>query len=136
MKAIQYKWGCDSGKGFFKVVLQLIHGLEFKDSVKCCFIVAITDAPETRYNLRKIFSLLNEVDLMQENQTFTSDLKVVNLMVGLKSGSAKYSCPYCTNCRTTEHEGFQRDYFHSLSMYDQLQNEYNPFLVGSTKKGI
>ena len=47
-----YLWGVDHGKGNLKVVLQLTHGIQYKDS-KGSQTVAVTKAPETRDNLRK-----------------------------------------------------------------------------------
>ena len=70
------RWGCDHGQGLLKIVLQPVYGLEIVDSVKSCFLVAVSNAPETRFNLKRIFSLLPSLDLTDPKNIFTSDLKV------------------------------------------------------------
>ena len=118
-----YRWGLDHGKCYLKLVLQLTHGLQYKDSVKGCLLVAVTKAPETRDNLRKIFALLPSLDLTNPKNVLTSDLKVVN-MVLLLGDAAKYPCPNCTYCWTTEEEGFSRNWNHYEDMFHKLQEVY------------
>ena len=43
-----YRWGLDQGKGYLKLVLQLTHGLQYKDSVKGCLLVAVEGARNER----------------------------------------------------------------------------------------
>ena len=105
-----YRWGLNHGKGYLTLVLRLTHRLQYKDSVKGCLLVAVTKAPETRDNLRKIIELLLTLDLTNPKNLLTSDLKVVNMVCGLQGGAAKYPCPYCTYCWTTEEEGFPRNW--------------------------
>ena len=119
-----YRWGLDHGKGYLKVVLQLTHGLQCKDSVKGCLVVAVTKALETRYNIRKILKLLPSIDLTRPENVFTSDLKVINLIYGLLGGAAKYPCPYCTYCWTSEEEGFMRNWDHFESMVNKNEEVY------------
>ena len=71
------RWGCDHGQGLLKVVLQPVYGPDVLDSVKSCFILAVCDAPETRFNLSSIFALLPSLDLTNPTNVFTSDLKVI-----------------------------------------------------------
>ena len=71
------RWGCDHGQGLLKVVLQPVYGTDVLDSVKSCFILAVCDAPETRFNLSSIFALPPSLDLTNPTNVFTSDLKVI-----------------------------------------------------------
>ena len=72
---------CIAGK-VISNLLQLTHGLQYKDNVKGCLLVAVTKEPETRDNLRKIIELLPTLDLTNPRNVLTSDLKVVNMDVG------------------------------------------------------
>ena len=51
-------------------------------------------AIETHENVAKLIDLMKfpELDI---NYTFTADLKMVNLSVGLHSCNCIHSCPYC-----------------------------------------
>ena len=92
--------------------------------MKGCLLVAVTKAPETRDNLRKIIELLPTLDLTNPKNVLTSDLKVVNMVCGLLGGAAKYPCPYCTYCWTTEKKGFPRNWNHYEDMFHKLQEVY------------
>ena len=123
-KPIIYRWGCDHGRGYLKFIVQPTYEIEVTDSVKSCFLIAIADAPETRYNLEQIIRLLPKIDLTNRSNVFTADLKVLSLVCGVKGGAACYPCPYCTYCWTTEEKGYLRNWGHFLKMYNKLQTEY------------
>ena len=123
-KPIIYRWGCDHGQGYLKFVLQPTYEIEVTDSVKSCFLIAITDAPETRYNLEQIIRLLPKIYLTNRSNFFTADLKVLSLVCGIKGGAACYPCPYCTYCWTTEEKGSLRNWGHFLEMFHNLQTKY------------
>ena len=72
-KPIIYRWGCDHGQGYLKCIVQPTYEIEVTDSVKSCFLIAITDAPETRFNLDQIIRLLPKIDLTNRSNVFTAD---------------------------------------------------------------
>ena len=58
-------------------------------------IVARVDSiPENYHNLRTILDTLNLPELSQ-NFKIVSDLKVINILLGLQSCSSMHPCPYC-----------------------------------------
>ena len=119
------RWGCDHIQGILKIALQPVY--EIVDFVKSCFLVKVYNAPETRFNLRRIFSLLPSLDLTNSKNIFTSDLKVyskhyiqfnltvspcikvISMVFGIKGGNARNPCPYCTYNARNEVEGKIRD---------------------------
>lgn len=90
------KIGIDGGQGSLKVCLSVVdlqNSETLKNSVKDVFIVFIgMKVQENRANLRTIWTLLklDEIDCI-----FCGDLKIANLLCGIKSHSCKYPCCWC-----------------------------------------
>lgn len=103
------KIGIDGGQNFLKIGLVLQKGRDpYEDTkspikkkqadggVRRCLIIGILeDVPETHYNVKKLLDVLDikpeDVDL-----TFTTDLKLLNILLGMQGHSASHSCAYCT----------------------------------------
>ena len=116
--------GIDSGGGFFKVCLNLIDespkpnapGNSKKrkkrhlDSSVCkSFIVACVESiPEVYENVKLI---MDKLQLGTEKLQFhlASDLKLINIIVGIQSHSATYPCPYCEWLKGSDGKGDLRD---------------------------
>ena len=62
-ESVLNRWGCDHGQELLKLVVQPTHRLTFLDSVKGSMLVAVSDAPETPFNLNQIFQLIPEMNL-------------------------------------------------------------------------
>ena len=107
-----------------KVVLQLLYGPDYVDSVKGCLLLAVTTAPETRSNLKQILSLFPLLDLTDQRHVFTSDLKVLCMISGLLEGAARYPCSRCTYNWTTEQECIPRIWSQHLEMAEKLKSKY------------
>ena len=58
-------------------------------------LVAVTNALETRSNLRQILGIFLFLDLTDPRHVFTSELTVMNMVTGLLGSVAKY--PYFIN---------------------------------------
>ena len=64
-------------------------------SVKATLLLAVIEQiPETRANVKMIFDYLN---LKLENlvSTINSDLKLINIIVGIQGHQSSCPCPYC-----------------------------------------
>ena len=107
------KVGLDSGQGQLLMTLtlydpdNLLHikdevrttrksgpGVKFKDTgVQKVMILAC--APEVPENVFNIKTFIEKVGLSRLPYTFTGDLKLLNIVAGIMSGSAKHPCVYC-----------------------------------------
>ena len=109
-KKLKRKIGCDSGGEHFKVTMNLCD-VEVKPSsptnakkqkkrhkdtsVKATFLIAVVEQiPETRANVKIILDKLN---LHSEKFSFTlnSDLKLINIIVGIQGHQSTCPCPFC-----------------------------------------
>ena len=52
--------------------------------------------PENYENVKRVLDCLNINIEETVETTFSSDLKLINLMLGLQSHASSYCCPYCT----------------------------------------
>lgn len=105
-KNVHLKIGTDGGGGFFKVCLsmQLIDNEEkkcekecFKDSgVKKMFLIAVAPIQENYHNVNKIWQKLNLNNLLKNNATISTDLKLANLLCGIGTHASKFPCTWCT----------------------------------------
>ena len=103
---VHLKIGTDGGGGFFKVCLsvQLIDSETnkykkelFKDSgVKKIFLLAVAPIQENYYNLNKIWQKLNLNDLLKDDATISTDLKLANLICGIGTHASTFPCTWCT----------------------------------------
>ena len=109
-KKLKRKIGIDGGGDHFKVTMNLVDE-EIKPgsptnakkqkkrhkntSVRTTFIIACVEAiPETRANVKTILDKLN---LHSEKFAFTlnSDLKLINIIVGIQGHTSTCPCPFC-----------------------------------------
>ena len=111
-KKMKRKIGCDGGGDHFKVTMNLVDEEEVRPgspsnpkkrkkrdylpgSVRATLILAnVQHIPETRANVKTILDKLN---LHSENFAFTlnSDLKLINIIVGIQGHTSSCPCPYC-----------------------------------------
>ena len=111
-KKLKRKVGCDGGGIHFKVTMNLVEEEEMRpgspsnpkkqkkrheylsSSVKATLLLAVIECiPETRANVKKIFDYLNlQSDLAS---TINSDLKLINIIVGIQGHQSSCPCPYC-----------------------------------------
>lgn len=92
----KFKIGIDRGQQFLKVSLQYIGSN--KNSVSQCLIIAVAEAKESNYNFKAIAELLKLQDLINKYEDkflFVSDMKALQLMVGIKGGRSTYPCLWC-----------------------------------------
>jgi hypothetical protein len=75
----------------------------FKEtSVKKMFLIAIAPKTTENYeNVQKIFKILNLVEpkIDDVRLTIASDLKLINIILGLMSHGSLHPCCYCDQCR-------------------------------------
>ena len=106
------KIGIDGGQGFLKVVLILQEMEDSNDGkspvkkknkkydaegVKKCLVLFIGEKiPESYDNVKKIFEELNLFDEgIVDDVSFASDMKLINIMVGMQSESCMHGCAWC-----------------------------------------
>ena len=100
----------DSGGGFMKVTLNLIEKRSKKNintgrsdkhtksrhldsSVKHLLLLAVCEGiPEDYDNIKTI---LEKLQLNTIGCNYVSDIKMINVSLGLMSASSNYPCPYC-----------------------------------------
>lgn len=106
------KFGIDTGGGFLKICLSIqkplqkagkvppsrikygdpFHNSSEDSSVKRLFVLAISTCPQENYeNVSELWELLNLNDFQG---TIASDLKLINILLGIMSASASYPCPW------------------------------------------
>ena len=93
--------GLDGGGGMFKVVMNIINTTDprptgfFQDTGvrKTIILAAVEKIKETHQNIHLILSKLNNVDRVKF--FICSDIKLINIISGIQSCSAKHPCPYC-----------------------------------------
>ena len=93
--------GLDGGGGMFKIVVNIIDttGLHstgiFKDtSVKRTIILAVVeDISESDDNLKFILSKIKNFDKIKYH--ICSDVKLMNILIGIQSCASKHPCAYC-----------------------------------------
>ena len=105
----QVKIGIDGGQNFLKVglVLQTVRDAyeatkspvkkkSAQGGVRRCLIIGILeDVPETHYNVHRILQIL-DIRPQDLDLTFTTDLKLLNILLGMQGHSSSHSCAYCT----------------------------------------
>lgn len=100
--------GLDGGGGMFKIIMNVIDtaiedatdpkpsaSFNFKDTGvrKVIFIAAIEKIKESYDNLALILSQIENLDRIKF--FICSDIKLINIIIGIQSCSAKHPCPYC-----------------------------------------
>ena len=141
------KMGLDGGGGFFKVcssVFDLMRrgvptpgstlGKKFLETgVKKIFIVAIAPAtPEKIFNLEKLWIAagMNSLSWDYASCTIASDLKLLNIILGLMSHSSLHPCCWCDSDKYHLHEkGVQR----TLGSLNELYRDFRDSFVSNDK---
>ena len=139
--------GMDGGGGFFKIcssVFNLLNrdettpiktlGKKFVDTgVKKIFIIAIAPAtPENYFNLEKIWVAagMNYLTWDYSSCTIASDLKLLNILLGLMSHSSLHPCCWCDTDKYHLHlKGNQR----TLGSLNKMYREFRDAHVSSDK---
>lgn len=95
----------DGGGGSFKVTMCIINNDErakrvhlLKESgVKNLFIIGLsTDSKDDIDRVKSLWDFINaNTVLSRYNTTIQSDLKLINIIIGLMSNSSRCPCPYC-----------------------------------------
>ena len=134
--------GLDGGGGFFKICLSVFNlmirdenhhvsslGKKFVDSgVKKIFIVTIAPAtPENFFNLEKLWIVagMNSLTWDYSSCTIASDLKLLNILLGLMSHSSLHPCCWCDSDKYHLHEkGNQRTLGSLNDLYRNFRDAY------------
>ena len=141
------KIGLDGGGGFFKVCSSVFDlmgrgvptpgssfGKKFLDTgVKKIFIVSIApETPEFFFNLEKLWIAagMNSLSWHYGSCTIASDLKLLNIILGLMSHSSLHPCCWCESDKYHLHEkGVQR----TLGSLNQLYRDFRDSFVSNDK---
>ena len=109
-KKLKRKIGADSGQNIFKVTMNLVEEEIIPDSPsnpkkqkkrhkhssvkETLILAAVEEIPETRENVKTVLDKLN---LHSEKFSFTlnSDLKLINIIIGIQGHSSSCPCPFC-----------------------------------------
>ena len=94
--------GIDYGKGSIKIVLTLHDEEKISDGDNKKFdtrrlvkeskvLCLVRDVPESHHNCKILFELININNLISK---FSLDCKLINIIIGIQSNSAKYPCPF------------------------------------------
>ena len=108
---VLYRFGNDLGRGQTKLTLSILDTLEgenqrnkktdmSKSGVKRCFVIAtILDIGETYELIEKMIQLTNIESVFKKYGSsrviFSSDLKLVNISLGIGSHASKFPCGFC-----------------------------------------
>ena len=136
------KVGLDGGGGFFKICTSVFDlmgrglstsastfGKDFLDTgVKKIFIVALApETPENFFNLEKLWVAAGMTSITWDysNCTIASDLKLLNIILGLMSHSSLHPCCWCESDKYHLHEkGPQRTIGSLNKMYRQFRDSF------------
>ena len=93
-----------SGQGKFVISLNVFDddnpagrddsGLMASGNKRTLILLVCDGAVENHYNVKKLFALLNLANV-GEPYRFTTDIKMIRIMLGLSGGKPTYGCPYC-----------------------------------------
>ena len=89
--------------------------------------------PENYANLKKIIDCLGLRDYASLDTTFSSDLKLINILLGMQAHSCAHACAYC-NIRTRgvgAYDETLRQIQHRT--FGSLQTDYNNLVVNGSK---
>ena len=96
----------DGGGEFIKVCLSIFDpeitlrgkclSKQFKDTgVKKAFIIALVpDTPEIQHNVKRLW-INTGLDSLERRFTIATDLKMINILIGLMSHSCSHPCSWC-----------------------------------------
>lgn len=85
--------------------------------------VAYCHAKEDRESIRKLLELLDYKNL---NLPIVADLKVINFLLGLKSGFAKYPCFYCEFDSRNSEKDFEKGYVWDTKQHFPFEQLVDP----------
>ena len=78
------------------------------------FIVAKADGvPESYYNLKIILDSMN-LHLIPHNISLCCDMKVMNIILGIRSCTSMHGCPYCEGFKVDDKSGKKPTTIHPL----------------------
>lgn len=60
------------------------------------FLIAVAPIQENYHNVNKIWQKLNLNNLLKNNATISTDLKLANLLCGIGTHASKFPCTWCT----------------------------------------
>ena len=105
-KSVALRIGLDGGGGFIKVCLSVFDpemnmrgtcmSKLFKDTgVKKAFILALVpDTPENQHNVKRLW-INSSIDTLNRKFTIATDLKMINILLGIQSHSCSHPCSWC-----------------------------------------
>ena len=94
--------GLDGGGGMFKIVVNIIDTTDHLQKLgpyqdtgvkRTIILAAVENIKETYENVKLIFSKLGNLDRVKFY--ICSDIKLLNIIIGIKSCASKHPCPYC-----------------------------------------
>lgn len=124
------KVSLDGGKGSFKISFSISDESNQKhwNSVKHVFILALAPNVSEHYNnILQLWTLLKLNDL-ERDYIIIGDLKVVNILLGLMSYSARYPCSWCIARKignVFETEAELRTFEDIASWYEKSKHDKN-----------
>ena len=104
------------------------------DGVKRLMVLFMGEKiPENYANVKKIIDCLGLRDYASLDTTFSSDLKLINILLGMQAHSCAHACAYC-NIRTRG-EGAYDETLRQIQTrtFGSLQTDYNNFVVNGSK---
>ena len=88
--------GLDEGKGSIKIILTMYDKNNYEENAKkrvkrAKVLCKVRDVPESYDNMSILFNLINLNTILAK---YSEDNKLLNIIAGLLSNSAKYSCAF------------------------------------------
>ena len=146
------KIGIDGGQGFLKVALCLYEDIGNDDfdirpqkspvkkkgklkqfselgQKKLIILFMGEKIPETHANVLKILEMLKIKTDGSIAGTFASDLKLVNILIGIQGYSCTHACPYC-NIKTRGQEAYIGPFIHRT--FGRCKTKYQEFIAPPT----
>ena len=149
---VTLKIGMDSGQGFLKVAIVLKEkNTRFdweEDPTKSPFkkkiardpkpggvkrvivIGMVEDVPETFENVQILLNILN-IKQNHINTTFASDLKLLNILIGIQGHSSNHACCYCTILTGARTDGAYAGYAEART-FGNLKSSYQEFVANGS----
>lgn len=132
-------FGIDSGKNSLKVIYNLVYKYSCKDREKRLFnlkgsrqsivILCVEGVNEARENIEQVWKLL---DLKSYNRphVIETDLKLVNIILGIGTHASTMPCPYCTARKVNKQEWSRGD----SRTFQSLKDYYEKWILDGSYK--